>query len=94
MFAIGLDSAKNLAIAITIGFVALAFVSALVIKNVTTKIVSVLIMAGLALGVWTQRAQLQDCAQTMKDKVEVHDTSATTCTFFGLDVDIPGVTTE
>ena len=91
MYAIGLDGAKNLAIAITIGFVVLPVVSATAIKNITTKIVSVIVMAGFALGVWTQRSELQNCAQTVKDKAAVQDTSSTTCTFFGVDVDVPEV---
>ncbi|MFM2070977.1 MAG: hypothetical protein RLZZ623_1240 [Actinomycetota bacterium] len=89
MFAIGIDGAKNLAIAITIGFVVLAIVAAMVIKSVTTKIVSVVIMAGFALGVWTQRSELQTCAKLVEAKAAVQDTSSTTCTFFGFQVDVP-----
>lgn len=91
MAAITLDGAKNLAIAITIGFVVLAVASAMMVKNITSKIIAVVLMVGFALGVWTQRNELQDCAQRVKDKAAVGDTSATTCTFFGLEVDVPEV---
>ena len=52
-----------------------------------------MVMAGFALGVWTQRTNLTDCAEQAKAKVTVGDTSPTTCTFFGVEVDIPGVPT-
>jgi hypothetical protein len=91
MLALGLDAAKNLAIAIVIGFVVLALVAASAIKNVTYKIVTALLMAGLALGVWTQRSQLQDCAHQVRDKGAVGDFTSTECTFFGTEVNVPGV---
>ena len=89
VLAITVDGAKNLAIAITVGFVALSAVSAVVVKKVTTRIVTVLVLAGFALGVWTQRSELQDCAQRVRDKASVNDTTPTTCTFFGVAVDAP-----
>jgi high-affinity Fe2+/Pb2+ permease len=92
MLALTVDAAKNVAVAVTIGFVILALVAASAIKNVTYKIISVLLMAGLALGVWTQRSNLQDCAHSVKDKSAQGDFSSTTCEFFGSDVRVPGVT--
>jgi hypothetical protein len=86
MLALTVDAAKNVAVAVTIGFVVLALVAASAIKNVTYKIVTSLLMAGLALGVWTQRSHLQDCAQAVRVN------GATTCRFFGSDVHVPGVT--
>ena len=62
MLAVGLDASKNIAIAVVIGFVVLALVAASAIKNVTYKIVVTLVLAGFALGVWTQRSNLDDCA--------------------------------
>lgn len=91
VMAISVEGAKNLAIVITIALVVMSIVSAMVIKNITTKIVTVVVMAGFALGVWTQRSELQDCAQRVKDKAQVNDTSPTSCTFFGVGVDVPKV---
>jgi hypothetical protein len=91
MLALSVGSARHLGIAIIVGFVVLAVVSAAAISNITTKIVSMLLFAGFALGVWTQRANLSDCAEQAKAKVTVGDTSPTTCTFFGVDVDVPGI---
>ena len=85
-----MDAAKNWAIAIVIGFVVLSLVAASAIKNVTYKIVTALLMAGLALGVWTQRSRLQDCAHEVRDKGAVGDFSTTECKFFGTEVNVPG----
>jgi len=91
MLALSVDGAKHLAIAIIIGFVVLSVVSAVAISNITTKIVSMLVFAGFALGFWTQRTNLVDCADRAKEKVAVGDTSGTECTFFGTSVTVPGV---
>lgn len=91
MLALTVDSARHLAVAIVVVFVVLAVTSATAIANVTAKIVTMLIMAGFALGVWTQRANLTDCAELAKAKATTGDTSPTTCTFFGVEVDVPGV---
>lgn len=91
MLALTLGSARHLAVAIIVVLVVLAVVSATVISNVTTKIVSMLVCIGFALGFWTQRTNLSDCAEQAKAKVTVGDTSPTTCTFFGTEIDVPGV---
>ena len=81
----------NVAVALVIGFVALALVAASAVKNVTYKIVSVLFMAGLSLGVWTQRSNLQDCAQRVKNEQQIGQLGPTRCEFFGGTVNVPGV---
>lgn len=91
MFALDVDGAKRIAIVLFVAFIVLAAVSAWFIKNVTTKIIMVLVLVGLALGVWTQRTSLQDCATRVKQKAAVGDFSSTTCTFFGTDVNVPEV---
>jgi hypothetical protein len=88
MLAIGVDAAKNIAIAVVLGFVLLSLFAASIIKNVTWKIITALIMIGFALGVWTQRSSLQDCADIAR---ATPSSASTTCTFFGSDVDVPGV---
>jgi hypothetical protein len=90
MLALGLAAAKNLAIAIVIAFVVLALVAASAVKNVTYKIITTLVLAGFALGVWTQRSNLQDCADRVRANGGV---GSTECTFFGGQIDLPGVTT-
>ena len=89
MTAMTLESAKNIGIAVAIGLVALMFVLAVVIKNVTTKLISLLIFGGLAFGVWTQRSSLQDCADKVKARAVVGDTSDLTCSFLGSEIVVP-----
>ena len=91
MLALSVDGAKHLAVAIIVGFVVLSVVSAAAISNITTKIVSMLVFAGFALGAWTQRANLVDCAERARDKVAVGDASDTACTFFGASITVPGI---
>ena len=84
MVAVTLESAKSIGITVVLGLVALMVVIALVVKNVTMKLISFLILGGLAFGVWTQRSSLQDCA----DKVRSPGALDVTCTFLGSDVKI------
>jgi protein-S-isoprenylcysteine O-methyltransferase Ste14 len=90
MTALSLETAKTIAIVVALVFVAFAVISAWVIKTLVTKVIVIVLMAGLALGVWTQRATLQDCATKAKEKASALDASGLTCTFFGTDVEISG----
>jgi hypothetical protein len=90
MTALSLETAKTIAIVVALVFIAFAVLSAWLIKTVVTKVIVILVMAGLALGVWTQRTTLQDCANKAKDKATSANAGALTCTFFGTDVEISG----
>jgi hypothetical protein len=86
------ESAKNVAIVVALVLVFIMVVMAWVVKNVTTKLISVVIVGGLALGVWTQRASLEDCAGKVKARAALGDTADVTCKFLGSDikVSLPG----
>lgn len=86
MIALTLESAKTIAIVVVIVFVVLSVISALVIKSIVTKLIMVVLMACLALGVWTQRSSLQDCAD--RAKADGLDVSGLTCTFFGTEIEV------
>ena len=88
MTALPLESAKTVAIVVAVAFVAFAVISAWLIKNVVTKLIMVLLMAGLALGVWTQRTSLQDCADKATAQAEALDVTGLTCTFFGTEIEV------
>ena len=88
MIALTLETAKTIAIVVAVAFVALSVISALLIKSIVTKLIMVVLMAGLALGVWTQRTSLQDCADRAQAKAEVLDGSGLTCTFFGTEINV------
>ena len=87
MTAMTYETAKNIGIAVVVGLVVLMVISAIVIKNVTTKLITALIFAGLAFGVWTQRSSLQDCAGKVRDRGATTNTDVT-CSFLGSDVNI------
>jgi hypothetical protein len=89
MIALSVDSAKNIAIGAAGVFVVLSLLSAWVIKNVVGKIIMIVLMVGLALGAWTQRASLQDCANKAQAAAQTGSTDAlakVTCKFFGTEV--------
>ncbi len=88
MTALTLESAKTIAIAVAVGLVALMLVMAVVVKNITAKLISVVIIGGLAFGVWTQRSSLQNCADKVRGRIAVGDTSDVTCSFLGSDITI------
>lgn len=91
MSALSVDSAKSIAIVVVVVFLVLSLVSAFVVKKVVTKIILIVVLAGLALGAWTQRSALQDCVD--KGQTELESGSAgvgsITCNFFGTDIEVP-----
>jgi hypothetical protein len=91
MTAMTLESAKNIGIAVAVALVVLMLVMTFVIKNVTIKLLIVVILGGLAFGVWTQRSSLQDCADKVKARGALGDTSDVTCTFLGTDIKVAPV---
>jgi hypothetical protein len=86
MTALTVETAKNIGIAVAVGLVALMIVMALVIKNVTAKLITVVIIGGLAFLVWTQRSSLQDCADKVRARGIQPSTSDVECSFLGADV--------
>lgn len=86
MSALSIESAKNIAIVVAVVFVILSLVSAWLVKNVVTKIIITVVMVGLALGAWTQRSSLQDCATKAQAAATTGAVTSVKCTFFGTDV--------
>ena len=85
MLALTLSSAKNIAIIIVGVLVVAAIISAKFVASVTKKAILLLIFGALALGVFTQRQSLQNCADKVQDGVT---SGEATCTFFGTDIRI------
>lgn len=93
MTAMTVESAKNIGIAVAVALVALMLVMAWAIKNVTAKIITVIIVGGLAFGIWTQRSSLEDCASKVKARGLLGDTSDVTCSFLGSDIKVSSAST-
>ncbi len=85
MLALTYSSAKNVAIIVVIVLAAFALLIAKIMTSVSRKALTLLIFAGLALGVWTQRQSLQSCADNVK---AVPNGRIATCSFFGQDITI------
>jgi hypothetical protein len=93
MTAMTVDSAKNIGIAVAVALVMLMLLSAFVIKKATVKLLTIVILGGLAFGMWTQRSSLEDCAAKVKARGVLGDTTPVTCTFVGSDIKVvPGST--
>jgi uncharacterized membrane protein len=85
LLAVTLDQARTYAL-IGVGVaVVLAILVARFVQKLVFKAIGVLLLAGIAFGLWTQRQSLSDCAE----RVQADPTGAT-CTFFGQDVTVPG----
>src|SRR3954447_10813337 len=81
MTALTLETAKNTGIGVAVGLIALMLLTAFVVKNVTVKLVSILIMGGCALVFGPRRSSLQDCADTVRARAATGDTTDVTCSF-------------
>ena len=85
MLALTLGQAKTIGILVVVALVALALISAWIMKTVAQKAALAVILGLLALLVWTQRSSLDECA----DKVRAGGVRVdTTCSFFGSDIKI------
>jgi hypothetical protein len=94
VFAFELDTAKNASIYTVAGAILLALAAVWLVKQVVTKVLTVAILLAIAGLVWTQRTELTDCADEVQASwtttAGTGATVATTCTFFGQDVTVPG----
>lgn len=89
MLALTLGQAKTIAVAVAVVLVALAVVSAWLMKTVAQKAAFAAILVLLAALVWSQRSSLQECADKVRAEVSANRTEVdTTCTFIGRDVTI------
>lgn len=91
MLALTVETAKTAAVVVALVFIGLAVVSAWLVKNIVTKVILVVVLGGLALGAWTQRTSLQDCADRAAASFQngTAGVDSVTCTFFGTDVNVP-----
>ncbi|MEI2706222.1 MAG: hypothetical protein V9E89_13435 [Ilumatobacteraceae bacterium] len=86
MLALTVESAKNLGLVVTVGLVVLALFAFWTITAFAKKLVTTAILAALALGVWTQRADVKECGRNLRARVEVGAPGKLSCTFFGTKI--------
>lgn len=92
MFALTLDAATNVAVAVVVVFVVGAIAAVWVMKTIVQKMATVLVLLVLAFAVYSQRTSLQDCADKVTGNFERMGTDVTVtdteCSFFGVTVTI------
>lgn len=89
IFGITTDGAKSGALFAILALVAVAVISALVVKAVVTKVLTMLISALLAFGVYSQRSSITSCADKVKKEALSFGARKTECSFFGVKVNVP-----
>jgi small basic protein len=92
MFALTTDSIKSLGLGAVVVVVVLGVLAALLVQKVIAKVISLVVMAALALLLFNQRAAITDCANKVKAEgtgVVTGRVSDPTCTFFGFKVKVP-----
>ena len=87
MFALNVETAKTVALVAVGAFVLFGILSAWLVKTVVTKVIMIVLMAGLAVAAFSQRSQLDDCA-TRAEKA-VGSAESVECTFFGTKINVP-----
>jgi uncharacterized membrane protein YfcA len=83
VLALTLEQARTIGLGVIAVLIVGAVVSVWLVKQVVQKLFLVIVLAVLAVVVWSQRSSLEDCA----DQVQEEGTAAT-CSFFGRDVSI------
>ncbi|MFM8794001.1 MAG: hypothetical protein ACKOFF_03770 [Acidimicrobiales bacterium] len=83
-----LDTAKNLASGLSAGSVVLALVMLTLVKNLVMRVVTVVLLLAVGFVSYSQRANIVDCAEKVQASA---GQTATTCTFFGQDVEVPAL---
>lgn len=87
MFAISSDALINIALGGIGGSVLLAIISAMVVKSIIGKVISLVVTAAIALALYSQQDQLKSCADKIESGISTPGKTAV-CTFFGQDITI------
>jgi beta-lactamase regulating signal transducer with metallopeptidase domain len=93
MQAMTVETAQTIAIVIVLVLVVLAVVAAKIMASITQKVIGVVVLAGLAALVWSQRTSISDCADTLKEQAATASASkdlpeSAACTFFGYELEV------
>ncbi len=92
MLAFSTESAKQFGLYAIIGIIVLGIVSMIVVRKIVGKIISLVIMLGLAATLYGQRNAIDDCVNKLKGSASGVVTGSIvdpTCRFFGTDVKVP-----
>jgi len=93
VLAVDVSTLRSGAIVAIVVIVLLGLLAMKLFVNMAVRVITVVIVAGLSVAIWTQRDALKDCADRVRNLAElsVNDVArgSLTCTFFGVEVDVP-----
>ena len=93
MFDIDLDTAKNLSVGLMGGSVVFLLLVLKFAKSVVTKLLLIAFAVGVGYLGFTQRDEVNACAEAAKTLLAEGNAIDLTCTFFGQEVSLPTLTT-
>ncbi|MEN9552468.1 MAG: hypothetical protein RLY24_63, partial [Actinomycetota bacterium] len=79
---------KNIALGLSGASLLVAIILMKVISSIVGKVISAAVFVALALAGYSQRAEISDCADKVKNQATSSASIDTTCTFFGQDVTV------
>ncbi len=79
---------QNIALGLSGVSVLVAIIMMKVISSIVGKVISAAVFVAIALGGYSQRAQISDCVDKVKSQATTTASVDTTCTFFGQDVTV------
>ena len=85
-----IETLKNLALGLSGASIIVGLILMKVVSSIIGKIVSLVIFVAIALAGYSQRAQVIDCANSVKAQATATASVDTTCTFFGQDRKVKG----
>jgi len=83
-----IQTLKNLALGLSGASLVVGLILMKVVSSIVGKIVSLVIFVAIALAGYSQRAQVIDCANAVKNQATTTASVNTTCTFFGQDINV------
>ena len=83
-----IETLKNLALGLSGASRIVGLILMKVVSSIIGKIVSLVIFVAIALAGYSQRAQVIDCANSVKAQATATASVDTTCTFFGQDIKV------
>lgn len=86
--AVDVELIKNVALGVSGGSLVIGLILMKVISSIVGKIISSVLMVAIALGGWSQRTSIIDCADKVTAQATAGTTVDATCTFFGQDITV------
>ena len=83
-----IQTLKNLAMGLSGASIIIGLVLMKVVSSIVGKIISLIVFIAIALAGYSQRAQVIDCANSVKAQSTATAAIDTTCTFFGQEIKV------